>query len=428
MEVLIPLVIIGVVCGCIGVWFGDQRNRPQAGFWLGLFFGPFGWLLTLLLPTDNSGQATASPRGFGQCPTCGGALAGQYPKCPHCASDVFWAGRVPMKTTQEAADERERQERLAAEREAKRREEEKRWAAEREEERRRWDERKRETLRRCREGSRVVFLAIVSAGGWSVRKVDRVLRGLTRRRREARVRRVALSIRRWLHKANWLLRRWAGRLRSLDEAGKGRCLQLLLAILLMLVVATGALAVGKYQDSCREKEKQELRQQELAQQRQSRWKAANRKARLAVLGYSGHESDVNWESVANQSEPYSYTEKAEAYATYWCRGFARCVVTGECDPAIADFTEAIRLDPDAKDARVYRFRGFARCVMSEWAPAIADLTDAIRLDPNDVRAYAFRSFAYAHQGDTEKAQGDRESAKRLGFTPDDLARLAEVLE
>jgi hypothetical protein len=91
------------VGGAIGVWFGNQRNRPLAGFWLGLLLGPFGWLLTLLLPSD--GRAGASASGTGRCPTCGGGLIGRYSKCPHCASDVFWVGGVPTGTPEEAADE-----------------------------------------------------------------------------------------------------------------------------------------------------------------------------------------------------------------------------------------------------------------------------------------------------------------------------------
>lgn len=347
-----------------------------------------------------------------------------------------------MRTAQEAAVEQERQDRLAAERreqDERRRAQEKRsaavWAAERlEQEKRRAAEREA-ARRQWRERSRVVFLAIVSAARWLVQNTDRLLRWLSRHRWRAQARAGFVSVRRRVRKADWLLRRWAARLRNLDEAGKGRCLRLLLAILLIPVIVAGAVAVvgavGMYQESCREQEKQELAQrekQESAQRRQSHWKAADSKARFTPLGNSGHFSDIHWESVANQSDPNYYAEKAEAYKTYWCRGLARLVVTGECGPAITDFTEAIRLDPDSKDAHAYIFRGFARCVMSEWEAAVADLTEAIRLAPNDARAYAFRSFAYAHGGDTKKAQDDRESAERLGFTPDEFTRLAEVME
>ena len=246
MEVLIPLLFIGFVCGAIGLWFGQQRNRPQAGFWLGLFLGPFGWLLTLLLPADESGPKVLG--GFGRCPTCGGTLVGPFLKCPHCASDVFWAGSVPTRTVQEAADEQQRQKRLAAERI----EHEKRLAAERIEHEKRLASEREEAWRRWRERSRAAILAVVSAARCLVRIADRVLRRLSGRQREVRVRRAIVLIRRRVRKADWVLRGWTSRLRTLDEAGKGRCLQLLLAILLILVIAAGGLAVGKYQEYCRQ--------------------------------------------------------------------------------------------------------------------------------------------------------------------------------
>lgn len=41
------------------------------------------------------------------CPWCGGALPekpGQYPKCPHCASKVYWGGGQPHKSAIAAKD------------------------------------------------------------------------------------------------------------------------------------------------------------------------------------------------------------------------------------------------------------------------------------------------------------------------------------
>ena len=52
---------------------------------------------------------------------------------------------------------------------------------------------------------------------------------------------------------------------------------------------------------------------------------------------------------------------------------------GEHDKAIADCTEAIRLDP--KDAKAYCNRGVAYGSKGEYDKAIADFTEAIRLDP-----------------------------------------------
>jgi hypothetical protein len=50
---------LALLFGFLGAWFGGQRNRAAEGFMLGLFLGPFGWLLALLLP---SGQPPAKWR------------------------------------------------------------------------------------------------------------------------------------------------------------------------------------------------------------------------------------------------------------------------------------------------------------------------------------------------------------------------------
>ena len=58
---------------------------------------------------------------------------------------------------------------------------------------------------------------------------------------------------------------------------------------------------------------------------------------------------------------------------------------GEYDKAIADYNEAIRLDP--LDAHAYYRRGVAWTLKDEYDKAIADYTEAIRLDPKDADNY-----------------------------------------
>ena len=62
------------------------------------------------------------------------------------------------------------------------------------------------------------------------------------------------------------------------------------------------------------------------------------------------------------------------------------------DKAIADYDEAIELDP--KDAVAYNNRGVAWYAKNEYDKAIADFNEAIRLDPEDAVAYINRGNAW----------------------------------
>jgi tetratricopeptide (TPR) repeat protein len=81
------------------------------------------------------------------------------------------------------------------------------------------------------------------------------------------------------------------------------------------------------------------------------------------------------------------------------------------DGAIADYTEAIRLNP--KDAEVYERRGAAKYDRGDYDGAIADESVAIRLDPKDASAYVKRGQAYRDKGDYAKAIADYNEAIRL---------------
>ncbi len=83
---------------------------------------------------------------------------------------------------------------------------------------------------------------------------------------------------------------------------------------------------------------------------------------------------------------------------------------GEWDKAIADCTEAVRLDP--KNAAAYGARGCAYANKGEWDKAIADCTEAIRLDPTCSGAYAARACACACKGQWDDAVADITEAIR----------------
>ena len=84
---------------------------------------------------------------------------------------------------------------------------------------------------------------------------------------------------------------------------------------------------------------------------------------------------------------------------------------GDHDQAIADYTEAIRLDP--KHALAYINRGNAWRTKEEYDKAIADYDEAIRLDPKDATAYHERGEAWYAKDDLDKAIADYDEAIRL---------------
>jgi tetratricopeptide (TPR) repeat protein len=81
------------------------------------------------------------------------------------------------------------------------------------------------------------------------------------------------------------------------------------------------------------------------------------------------------------------------------------------DKAIADCNEAIRLDPG--HARAYYTRGVVWSDKKDYDQAIADYNEAIRLDPGYERAYSGRGNAWRAKKDYDKAIADYNEAIRL---------------
>ena len=84
---------------------------------------------------------------------------------------------------------------------------------------------------------------------------------------------------------------------------------------------------------------------------------------------------------------------------------------GEDDKAIADFTEAIRLDP--KNPLAFYNRGLLSGRQGQHDKAIADFTEVIRLDPKNAGAFHNRGLAWDHVGQLDKAIADSSEAIRL---------------
>ena len=84
---------------------------------------------------------------------------------------------------------------------------------------------------------------------------------------------------------------------------------------------------------------------------------------------------------------------------------------GQYDKAIADCNVAIRLEPTLASA--YRIRGLAYLLRGKYDQAIADYSKAIGLDPTGFRSYHNRGVAYQKKGELEKAKADFAKAEEL---------------
>ncbi len=87
---------------------------------------------------------------------------------------------------------------------------------------------------------------------------------------------------------------------------------------------------------------------------------------------------------------------------------------GDYDKAIADYTEAIRLDPTS--AHAYLFRGQAHSGNKDYDEAIVDFTAAIRLNPKIAVAYQCRGEVWGVKDEPGNAIADFTEAIRLDPT------------
>ena len=94
----------------------------------------------------------------------------------------------------------------------------------------------------------------------------------------------------------------------------------------------------------------------------------------------------------------------------------------EDQEALAESTEAIRLDPDHPHAWIER--GDLKAKQRQYEGAIADYDQAIRLDPRNAGAYLNRSLAKSELGRHDEALADLDQAMRLD--PDMTSTLGDL--
>ncbi|MBP5975272.1 tetratricopeptide repeat protein [Brasilonema sp. CT11] len=95
---------------------------------------------------------------------------------------------------------------------------------------------------------------------------------------------------------------------------------------------------------------------------------------------------------------------------YYNRGLARDEL-GDKQAAIADYNQALRINPNYANA--YYNRGVARANLGDKQAAIADYNQALRINPNFAQAYVNRGLARAELGDKQAAIADYNQALRI---------------
>ena len=127
------------------------------------------------------------------------------------------------------------------------------------------------------------------------------------------------------------------------------------------------------------------------------------------LGWLYQESPVNLDAaIANYTEAIELDPQDAA--AYFNRGLA-WYDQDDLDRAIADYTEAIKLAPQF--ALAYNNRGIASSDQGDFDRAIADYSAAITFDPQYAAAYSNRGTAYKAKGDLDRAIADYTKAIKL---------------
>ena len=152
--------------------------------------------------------------------------------------------------------------------------------------------------------------------------------------------------------------------------------------------------------------------EEAEQQRQTLLKAGQERqaAAEAEAKRKSEEAEQQRVAAAEDDRKRAAAEARARYSALVSKGNTDSNA-GDYNRAIADFNEAIRLDP--KSSLAFRNLGDTYTNIGDHDRAIADYNEAIRLDPNDALALSARGVAYANKGDYDRAIADFNRAIRL---------------
>lgn len=124
-------------------------------------------------------------------------------------------------------------------------------------------------------------------------------------------------------------------------------------------------------------------------------------------------ADIDYQEAIKHYDSVIDPKESDSLALYR-RGVAHNGL-GQTDRALADYSEAIRLDPDEPNA--YFERGIVLATRKRaYVRAIADFNRALELAPNNIDALVHRGDAYGQMGDFARALADLDRA--VGLAPD----------
>ena len=150
----------------------------------------------------------------------------------------------------------------------------------------------------------------------------------------------------------------------------------------------------------------------------------NRKGEVIGISFAGHQAldaqNLNFAipskylkkllALSGTSRPLGQNNTSISAETYFLWAYTKHKL-GDYVGAIADYTIAIRLKPDAANA--YYNRGLAKSNLGQYFAAIADYIQTIKLKPDLVEAYVNRGAAKAELGQHFAAISDYDKAIHL---------------